>query len=508
MRVMSRSTGGPRSGAFPPLGGAVVALAALAAMGVAGAPAQAAFPGSNGRIACSTPLGGPGGTAAVSAGQERLEIFTVKPDGSDEVRLTSTLGSSSSASAPKYTADGRRIAFTQNGQIWAMNADGTSPVQLTASTAGTNTPGSWSPDGSKIVFHTNRDPVPPGSPAGSNATEIYVMDADGGNQARLTNNLRMDSHPGWSPDGEKIVFRSNLDGDHDIYTMNPDGSELTNLTSSSPAEDSGPDWSPDGKQITFHTDRDAFGVGRVLNRNLEIYRMDADGSDPTRLTFTDFSGGGNSALDLTGYDLLPAWSPKGDRIVFHSGRADEFRDTGEIGPTMVPYVAQWDVYTINAVDGSDIRRVTNRPRNDEHCDWQPLRTAAVPPRSAPPPAARHPVPTPPAGKLRTRLTLKARPRRDRRLPFRYTFTGRVRIPAGASKAKVCGGRVTLRLRKGRRTVATGRAPVSKTCTYRKRITIRTTRRTGRRKGKLKLGARFGGNAFLRGSKKSTTVRYF
>lgn len=311
-----RTTGqGRRSGMFGAraLGGAVVAIALLAGASLMSTPVDAAFPGNNGRIACSTPLGGPGGTAAVPAGQERLEIFTVNPDGSGEVRLTSTLGASLSSSAPKYSADGKRIAFTQNSQIWTMNADGTNPTQLTATALGSSTPGSWSPDGTQIVFHTNRDPLPPNPPAGSNATEIYTMNADGSSQTRLTTNLRMDSHPSWSPDGRKIVFRSNVDGDHDVYTMNPDGSEVTNLTTTSPAEDSGPDWSPDGAQIAFHTDRDAFGIGRVLNRNLEIYRMNADGTGATRLTFTDFSGGGNSNLDLTGYDLLPAWSPRGDR---------------------------------------------------------------------------------------------------------------------------------------------------------------------------------------------------
>jgi hypothetical protein len=112
------------------------------------------------------------------------------------------------------------------------------------------------------------------------------------------------------------------------------------------------------------------------------------------------------------------------------------------------------------------------------------------------------------GKLTTSLTLNAKPRRDRRLPFRYRFSGSVKFPAGINKAVVCGGTVKLRLRKGTKTVAKGTAAVSKGCTYKKTITIRSTRRTGTKKGKLKVAATFGGHTYLKSSKRSTTVRFF
>ena len=489
---------GRRPGVVLSLGGSLVAIAVVAGLTVAGAPAHAAFPGNNGRIACSTPIDGP---AATPPGQERLEIFAINPDLlSDERRLPTD----ASANAPKYSPDGNRVAFTKGGHIWTMNADGTNQTRRLTFGASVNGLGSWSPDGNQIVFHSNRDPLPPNPPPGSNANEIYRMNADGSNQTRVTNNTTADDFPAWSPEGTKIAFRANRDGNRNIYTMNPDGSAPTNLTPSSPPEDSGPAWSPDGRQIAFHTDRDAFGVGRVLNRNLELYRMNADGSGVTRLTVSDFSGGGNPNLDLTGYDLFPAWSPRGDRIAFHSGRAQEFRNSGEISGSGTPYVAQWEVYTINAVDGSDIRRITNRPRNDERCDWQPVRPATVYPPVYPPV-----VNPPPRGKHKTSLTLNARPRRDRRPPFRFTFSGRVRIPGGVSAAAVCGGRVRLVLRKGRRTVARGTAGVSRRCTYRKRITIRGTKRSGRRRARLRVTARYGGNASLSSApRRSTTVRIF
>ncbi len=161
---------------------------------------------------------------------------------------------------------------------------------------------------------------------------------------------------------------------------------------------------------------------------------------------------------------------------------------------------------MNATNGGDVRRLTEALGFDGRCDWG---RPAGPPGSTPPPAGPQAPVNPRGGKFRTSLTLKARPRRDRRLPFRFTFSGRVRIPSGVSRASVCGGRVRLVVNKGaRRTVARGTAKVSKRCNYKKRVTIRTARRPGRRKARLRVSARFGGNSALKGSKRSTTVRIF
>ena len=366
----------------------LIALALLTAL-TASPPAGAAFPGKNGRIGCSGHLAsGPYPTVQTPPGfGPSLEVFLMDADGSGTQRLTNN---SVTDFSPKFSPDGKRIAFQREDlHLWTMNVDGTNQTQLTS--LGTSTPGSWSPDGSQIVFQTNRD----------GNFEVYKMNADGSNQVNLTNNAtpgaNIDQFPSWSPDGKKIAFRSNRTGaQQDIYMMNPDGSGVTNLTAPSLAEESYPQWSPDGRQIVFHSDRDAFGIGRTLNRNLEVYRMSADGSGVTRLTFNDYTGGGGGVIggtpgaDLTGYDMFPAWSPAGDRIVFQSGRAQEFRDTGQGG-----IVAQWEVYTVDAVKGEgiggDLRRLTNRAGNDERCDWQPIPTTAVtpPPRVPiyPPPPA-------------------------------------------------------------------------------------------------------------------------
>ena len=369
--------------------GTALALGIVTVLSVIAGSARAAFPGNNGVIGCAGHLAeGPYPTVQLPPGfGPSLELFTMTAGGGNTTRLTNNFETDFSA---KFSADGRKIAFQRADlHLWTMAADGTNVTQLTSG-AGTSTPGSWSPDGREIVFHTNRD----------GNFEIYKMNADGSNQVNLTNNAtpgaNSDQFPAWSPDGSKIAFRSNRGGNQDIYVMSPDGSGVTNLTAGSPAEESYAAWSPDGSQIAFHSDRDAFGIGRLLNRNLEIYRMHADGSNVTRLTFNDFSAGGGGVIggtppaDLTGYDVFPAWSPQGDRVVFQSGRAQEFRDTGQGG-----IVAQWEVFTIDAVNGEgvggDLRRLTHRPGNDERCDWQPIPATAPPPPPVPPaPVEVHP----------------------------------------------------------------------------------------------------------------------
>ena len=108
----------------------------------------------------------------------------------------------------------------------------------------------------------------------------------------------------------------------------------------------------------------------------------------------------------------------------------------------------------------------------------------------------------------TRLTVRARPRRDRRLPFTYRFNGRVTLPPGASPTRVCRGTVKLALRRRSITVVKGTARLTSACRYTKRLAIRTTNRTGGRRGKLKAVVVFGGNARLKRSTGRTSVGFF
>jgi TolB protein len=142
---------------------------------------------------------------------------------------------------PVWSPDGRGIAFVRNWQVWVMNADGSGQRRLTRSGAHNFDP-VWSPDGQRIAFERGRRPrdgcsACPGAP--SNA--VYVMNADGSAQQRLT---RGGWQPHWSPDGRKIVFVSERDGDPDIFVMNADGSGQLNMMRGAGRLESQPVWSP------------------------------------------------------------------------------------------------------------------------------------------------------------------------------------------------------------------------------------------------------------------------
>ena len=140
---------------------------------------------------------------------------------------------------------------------------------------------------SRIVFSTTRH----------HRTEIYVMDADGGNQERLTDNRADDDYPTWSPDRTNIAFVSDRAGGWpQIYVMDARGKRAIKLTDT-PWRKGDLDWSPDGKKIAF----DSRGWDR---KNPRITVMDADGNNAFKLTDGEH----------------PSWSPGGRRIAFVSGR--------------------------------------------------------------------------------------------------------------------------------------------------------------------------------------------
>ena len=160
--------------------------------------------------------------------------------------------------AAQEQVENGRIVWPGNG-IVGINADGSGQVKRLADTGeGYVSALAWSPRGTKIALARHRT-------FGRNA-DIYVMNADGSNMTNLTKGER-GNNPAWSLDGTKIAF----DRSGDVYTMNPDGSQQTKLTNS-PAVDVDPTWSPDGTKIAFVSDRDG---------DQEIYVMAALPEDAT-----------------------------------------------------------------------------------------------------------------------------------------------------------------------------------------------------------------------------------
>lgn len=164
-----------------------------------------------------------------------------------------------------------KIAFTRSSDIFTINPDGTNQTNITNNAAGNSEP-DYSPDGSNIIFTTNRD----------GNYEIYRMNADGSNPVRLTSDAAQDNSPQYSPDGTSIVFVSVRDGNAEIYRMNADGTNQIRLTSEA-TQDTSPIFSPDAQKIFFVSTR----LG--LNRQ-RLFSMNFDGSNPQVFdTFESFS---------------------------------------------------------------------------------------------------------------------------------------------------------------------------------------------------------------------------
>ncbi|MFC1607024.1 hypothetical protein ACFL47_03545 [Candidatus Latescibacterota bacterium] len=258
---------------------------------------------------------------------------------------------------PSFSPDGSQIVFVSNRfsrityDILIVDADGSNLKRVTKNMKGWNGRPSWSLDGSKILFDS----------AGGGNFEIMTIEPDGSNLTNLTNNEAKDFHPCWSPDNSKVAFVSLRDGNEDIFVMNADGSNQVNITNHE-YSDMHPKWSPDGTRIAFVSDRDhqfeenvekpdreVMGItpeylekAMKSKRKHDIFVMNADGSNPVNIT------------NYPNNDLRPTWSPDGARIAFVSIRNGK-RELFSVKP-----------------DGSDIRQITSNDAMEEYPSWGPM----------------------------------------------------------------------------------------------------------------------------------------
>jgi TolB protein len=263
-----------------------------------------------------------------------------------------------------FSADGRKLIFQSTrddlkcDQIFTMNVDG-SDQRMVSTGKGRTTCGYFYPDGKKILYSSTHlaDPQCPPRPDYSKgyvwaihaSFDIFTANPDGSDLQQLTQTPGYDAEATISMDGKKIVFTSTRNGDLDIYSMDADGKHVKQLTHEL-GYDGGPFYSPDRKWIVYRADhpsaekdindyKQLLAQGFVRPTTLEIWVMKADGSGKRQIT------------NLNAASFAPSFFPDGKRIIFSSNVGS----TGGMG--------NFELYAINA-DGSDLERITYSPGFD------------------------------------------------------------------------------------------------------------------------------------------------
>ena len=245
------------------------------------------------------------------------DIFLMDADGSRPINFTATIDDHEAS--PTWSPDGQQVAFaainvTENQEFFfsTIRAGRSEGGDVSVITTQAGQP-AWSPDGTRMAV-------------GSVGNYISLIGVETGQSQRLTPGLGY--RAAWTPDGTRLAFDNNTD----VFVIDATGTNLMRLLSSA-ADEVEPAWSPDGRRLAFASN----GEG-----NWEIYLVDADGSNGLRLT--------NHPAD----DRHPTWSPDGTRLAFASDRS-----------------GNWDIYRME-VDGSGVTNLTNHPAADTQPVWSPV----------------------------------------------------------------------------------------------------------------------------------------
>lgn len=268
------------------------------------------------------------------------DLYLMEADGTNVKRLTT-----SGAFDPSWSPGGRRITYFRDGNVRAVGDDGEWLITILDERFRVENP-AWSPDGTKIAYQSFEHAKDAKDREG---TEIYVMDVDGGDRIRLTDNSFYEDYPSWSPDGSKITFVGNSEGDgrEQIFVMDADGSNLRRVSGS--GDNAAPEWSPDGSQLVF-----GYRPGLVDPWRVGVVSAGTTLGSPRQLTL---AGDG---------DYWPSWAREGERIVFHSYRDSEFSKADKAEER----AKGAEIYIMNK-SGDNVVRLTENEAYDGNPSWAP-----------------------------------------------------------------------------------------------------------------------------------------
>jgi TolB protein len=237
---------------------------------------------------------------------------------------------------PTVSSDGEKMLFNSNFEghtdLYVIDRDGYNLKNITNTMGYDEVCGSWSPDQKHIIFYIQYS---------DDNNDLVEIDVDGKNEIQLTDTLNnsigaknMISEAAWSPDGNKIVFSSDVDGDLEIYIYEFDTKNIVQVTENT-IDDYRASWSPDGTKIVY--------TSRIQGDNTEVFVLD--------LTHTTFPAVGVNLTNDLGHDTDATWSPDGKRIAFVSSRGGND-----------------DIYIMDA-DGNNLWKLSNTPEDETKPQW-------------------------------------------------------------------------------------------------------------------------------------------